>query len=489
MNRLWLVFILAPSTLAAQDWHPILNGRKYNYKPDTAEFIQFGVWIDSVSWSGTDSVYYLNRIVTDCDTCLVPGSKLRDQGTFFHRKMQSLPDGSFWFHDPGSFLLRARDTLNATWLFDTAQNISATIVSVFEDSLFGISDSFKTLALSTGDTIVIGKNLGVVRFPTADSTIHYTLTGIDMGPIDLGETVIDFWDVYDLKVGDIFQFFDGEGSCHPCVYDNRWERFEVLGAGNWVGETVEFATEYYYYEYHEHWIYGVFRTCGSGSIKTFDKSQFRNIDAYPSELVPWTFQYLGWQPEYYCVYQLQRNDQGRVVKHCRAGSIHGFEGVLYYQGNYPVLLPDSGFLGIYDHSSSFGESMGLLTDHRGGFESYITYETTAMVLDGDTIQVSEPLRDSAYYLTPCPPDYVNAVVPNRIIVRPNPASGLVHVPYMNNRPAVLHLMDVQGRLALSSDSAGPQTQLDLSPFPSGLYILTATSPGGQLLWSTKVIKQ
>jgi hypothetical protein len=54
---------------SAQNWAPLNLTDKYNYRLGSTAFITNTLWVDSVTVTGTDSVFHLNRIVTACDTC------------------------------------------------------------------------------------------------------------------------------------------------------------------------------------------------------------------------------------------------------------------------------------------------------------------------------------------------------------------------------------------------------------------------------------
>jgi hypothetical protein len=488
---------MAPATSGAQDWNPVQHGRKYNYKADTAQFIQFGVWIDSARWNGTDSVYYLNRIVTDCDTCVIPGSKLYNQGTFLQRKMQVRADSSYWFHDPGSIVLRPQDSLGATWLFDTANNITALIVDAYADSIWGIADSFKVIALSTTDTIVIGRTLGVIQFHTSDSTINYILTGIDLGPVDWGETVIDIWDIYKFEVGDVIQFSDGwfDGSQPPGIFSiSTVIKYRILDR--------EIATAGFVYDvirwYSAHYLWHNGPPPGSGWIKCIDtmtvrflQADYDNINAYPNELHDHAYLYqtacsgLGTT----FLYKLGVTGSGRRYKEFYWAE--DSSTVAYVkQSTTNVLLPirsDTCSWGV-DHTqmrSSFGERLGSIAEWAYYFEYAKWLQLDGYIQDGDTVG---ELRPDSYFVGTC---NVGISTPQElgINIHPNPTGGHILIsaqePLDFNR---ISLIDVHGRTLLTS-AAASQLRLDLSALPSGLYMLIGVSDQGQFLWAEKMIKQ
>ena len=67
INLVLTLFLI--HNVQAQNWQPINKFDKYNYQIDTTDYITNTIWADSVHLSGEDSVFCLNRIMTDCDTC------------------------------------------------------------------------------------------------------------------------------------------------------------------------------------------------------------------------------------------------------------------------------------------------------------------------------------------------------------------------------------------------------------------------------------
>ena len=494
MNR-WLCSLLAlvPIASNAQDWNPILHGRKYNYKADTSQHIQFGVWIDSVKWNGTDSVYCLNRIVTDCDTCLIPGSKLYDQGTFFNRFMQPRADGGFWCYDPGSYVLRPADSVNASWLFDTTQNITATIIASYQDVLWSITDSFKTILLSTGDTIIIGKNLGVIRFPTSDPNISYVLTGIDMGPMDWGETVIDFWDIYGFEIGDVIQYSDGWADASgPYGYEDyeRITKYKILEQST-LPTGFLFEVVLYRWE-RRSWQVGPppgfwIKRCTDTSSVFFNRHDVENVDVYPSQLSQDSYFYHAcWMEPVYFVYSFGRSATGRPFKDFTWD--YGSNGVAYWmEESNKNLLPlgsDScSQFGPISVRSTYGKRMGTIAHWGSYFENGLWLKLQGYLQDGELFGELDP---DSFFAGKCNVA-VSDLSPALLVVYPIPAQESVFIVGINE-PVIITLLDAHGR-TIVSQLVDTRAEIHVASIPSGLYILTATSPEGQLLWAEKVVKQ
>jgi hypothetical protein len=104
-----------------------------------------------------------------------------------------------------NFKLKPNAGLNAEWTFDSLNSIKAKVTQIHYKSLFYGYDSVKTIKLSSGDSILIAKRNGILRFPLNDSTARYfRLVGIQN--LKLGVTMPDFYDIYNFDVGDVFQY-------------------------------------------------------------------------------------------------------------------------------------------------------------------------------------------------------------------------------------------------------------------------------------------
>ena len=67
--------------------------------------------------------------------------------THFLQREVLKQSNEFTFSDTSTFLIKPKESLNATWVFDAANNISAEIIDVNQETIFGIIDSVKTILL------------------------------------------------------------------------------------------------------------------------------------------------------------------------------------------------------------------------------------------------------------------------------------------------------------------------------------------------------
>src|ERR1022692_2486287 len=132
-NILFLfLFHLLSIHVFAQNWSVINSSYKFNYQLDGDNVITSTIWVDSSIVVGNDSLYYLNRIMTvaggidSCDTCY----GLRNQPQFLQRISIASTSGIINFRDTANILINILASLNDSWLFDSTQNISATVIAV-----------------------------------------------------------------------------------------------------------------------------------------------------------------------------------------------------------------------------------------------------------------------------------------------------------------------------------------------------------------------
>ena len=69
---------------------------------------------------------------------------------------------------------------------------------------------------------------------------------------------------------------------------------------------------------------------------------------------------------------------------------------------------------------------------------------------------------------------------------PNPTAGILHITSEIDSPSAIEVIDASGRVVLSRRTDSGVTDIDLSPYPAGFYIVTLTSNQGY--YSGKVFK-
>ncbi len=149
----------------------------------------------------------------------------------------------------------------------------------------------------------------------------------------------------------------------------------------------------------------------------------------------------------------------------------------YQSGQYDsfwfINLAVAGGVGPYEYSWSNGEESEDLFDLSPGL-----YEV--IVTDANNCQ--ETLLVDIQ-LTPSEEPHIADL----LSIYPNPTSHWLTLEWTGSSASSIALFDLQGRLLIPQQIQGTSTQLDLSPFPAGLYLLKAQSKEG--IVTQKIIKQ
>jgi hypothetical protein len=202
MKKLFLsLFCIASILVFAQNWSPIQTNEKMNYQHSDSAYISHTIWVDNIDVTATDTTFFLNKVVKDHPTDIEKA--LRNQPQFLYNAMIKLENGIYHFTDPGYYILYSQAGLNDSWVFDLDENLTAQVILLEQEEVFGILDSVKTISLSDGSEIKISKSFGILQFPDFENGGFYELVGIQDS--EYGLSVPGFWDIYNFEVGDVFQ--------------------------------------------------------------------------------------------------------------------------------------------------------------------------------------------------------------------------------------------------------------------------------------------
>jgi len=201
------VLLLFPIISYAQNWNLINAENKYYFKSGNINYISNTIFADSFSVVANDTVFYLNRIVKDCFECdpMNPHKfKLANQGQFLQKEITKHADGTYRFYGDREYFVNPHFTVGQSWVFDTIQNVVATVDTIYEQDVFGLLDSVKVISIGNDSTITISKNNGIINFGI-DSE-EYVLSGIS-GQNNVGASPFQKEDFFDFNVGDVFQYW------------------------------------------------------------------------------------------------------------------------------------------------------------------------------------------------------------------------------------------------------------------------------------------
>ncbi|MFN8286730.1 MAG: T9SS type A sorting domain-containing protein [Chitinophagales bacterium] len=151
------------------------------------------------AWYG-DSVLHLNRIVgydsaanyySQFLPCFI-GTEIYTHGN------------TFTITEKTPICLVPSTPIGITWLYDTAQNITAQVSAINATLIFSQPDSVMTISLSNGDSILLSKLYGLISFP-----IKYNRQVSVIGVRDSvchGECIPNTLEMLDFEVTDVFMY-------------------------------------------------------------------------------------------------------------------------------------------------------------------------------------------------------------------------------------------------------------------------------------------
>lgn len=221
MKHLLLVLLFITFKIESQNWNVFNSAYRYNYEFNNAGIITNVLFADTVSLNGNDTILSTNRIVSECNnrcvttTVTVPSGKryfIKNMPQFLQRKITKFSNGYTRLHDTASLYIKNAGLVGSTWLFDSVNTVTAIVVTSGIVTVFGQSDSVRTILLNNVDTLLLSKNFGILKFPELYAkNKYYSLRGIERNKYYdqnalYGQKVINAWDIHNYQVGDVFCF-------------------------------------------------------------------------------------------------------------------------------------------------------------------------------------------------------------------------------------------------------------------------------------------
>lgn len=474
MFRCYLFFLSLFFSLdaAAQNWQAVHLGWRYNYKLDSGNSVAASIWADSVKVVSGDSVFYLNRIVSHCDTCHAtlggPNPcdscyELINQPQFLQRKMTAISNGNFYFSDTSRIALNPKDSL--AWLFDSTANITAIVLSTQMDTIFNQTDSVKTILLSSGDTLKISKQYGVLQYPCKyGQNSYFYLVGIE-GP-NLGEQVPDFWDFYDFNVGDVFCYEHYMSNVNWITPFIGYDQYIITSKNNYFPDSVVYAVNGFVLG---DFFPGVFLNNSYSNFLTYRYSKNHLTNLVQNELVyvPGSVPEENSIPEErydkaFCSYDTNGVFQkyfgpdnfqqwgGLGTNFTPIDSVSEVRNILDYFGN-GVLI--SGSVSVI-----FKVGFGLTNYFYHNFETGVYTKLAGYLKNGDSTGVL--LKNPKYEAE------------NNFSLYPNPVAKSLHLNFKSSREKTIQIKDILGKIVFENNSTDTYTEIDLTNVSDGVYIVS-----------------
>ncbi|MBL7783515.1 MAG: T9SS type A sorting domain-containing protein [Saprospiraceae bacterium] len=458
----------------AQNWLPLTPADQYSFRQSDSLLISNIIQADSqqILPSG-DLLLFLNKVVMNCDTCALQPGKLANQGQFLQKTATRKQDNSWIFSGKTTFVLFPLAQPGDTWIFDTLQNVSATVQGIFPFDVFGEQDSIKTIQLSDGRQIILSKNHGLLRFPDGNEGAAYLLTGIPTR--NLGENLPDWKALYDFNSGDILEY-ESNISWEPGTASNR----NTVVKRRIIQRSTDADTLVYTVET---FVRHVLQWSGP-PLPSYSHSigQWR---IHPGLAEPWTVGYPG---QFFQVPDVPNGAQGSQVRWL-TDTLYGLShtlGILstpfQWGGCALYAAPDGGqeqVLACDPCGSVFyrqhAVGLGLVRHAISCFEVWDYGELRAWVKNGDTTGIITP--DSFFLVS-----VKNEPLVLPVVVMPNPSadSWRLFFPEPLLETLQFSLIDTNGKLLASDVMRTGQSEYRLSGenLPAGVYLLQIRSKKG-----------
>jgi hypothetical protein len=490
-------------TIIAQNWTPLNKNYYYNYKFDNANNITNSILVDSIELSlNGDSIFYLNRIMLGCDTCHALNTnngficdscfELGNQPQFLQRKVIKYTNGVYNFRDTGNIVINSVANVGTTWLFDSVYNIQATIISITLDSIITVTDSIKTILLSSGDTIKFSKNYGIILYPFKYGLYKYhKLCGIN--PLQIGENAPTYKEIFDFNIGDKYYY---SSFSYSITGNNTVTQNQIIKKKEILSKTTTNSDIIFSVKLMQGTITKVFDVFSSNTISITFNSNIDTINEYyDSSLDPikHNAQQVGNGYNYRILKSVFTLDVNNIFTKM-AGAVNSSP----YSNYYEIIEPEVNQYnetvnGIYQNvtfnppyilnyyyntNAPFGNDysyviyktgLGLVGKGDGFFEAATDEALVGYIKNGITYGT---IYSDSQLLSA-----INIDDKSRISIYPNPATNLLNLNLESITSSIITIKTIEGNIIYSEKSTRQNIEhINTSNLSNGLYLLTVTSP-------------
>jgi len=461
----------------SQNWQLINPAYKYNYYTINSSVATATVWVDSIK----NNTSYLNRIIAPCDTCISAqlvndlydtAYVLSNQPTFLQRKITVLNNGIYNLIDRGNIVIHTTDTISATWLFDSINNIHAQLISKTTAAVFSLIDSVQFIKLSCGDTIILSKNYGILQYPkTYANNQSYKLAGIE--GINKGLQTFKFKDFFNSSAGDVFQYSINNQSYIflPPLFTQGLKKITIL---NRIKNTDTISYQIKTTLLDSTWLGGnAATTTFSTSIDTLtfidSANHFTNL--YANQLVPVAVSPMFGFLTTPAINQLQMdidtnnlpvkrygitcpNTTSNNSNYGLASSVDTINPSLYLIRNGMLILGREATLGL-----------GITSDVYNSYDEIKTTCLTSYVKGTDTVGNIIPDAQLSVIAK-------NKKSPASMIIFPNPSHDQITITFSSPCKGNIEIYNNAGQSVFSDNvNNSAQYKIDISNFSAGIYLV------------------
>ncbi len=478
--RIPLLLLIAPAFAHAQDWALLNPAYKYNYSDDGSDTISNQVFVTHIDTLGPDSFRYeLNRIGVVCDTCPASlggpcdGCFVRvDQPQFMG--FACARSGSDWrFFGPDTFMIKSPADVGSIWVFDATNGITAIVDAQWSDTVFDVSDSVRRILLSTGDTLLLSRSLGMLS--TSLGSESHDLMGVEGAGV--GWLFPDPLDYFDYQSGDelVYMITSIWWATPPGGPQFRWSIIHywkaVVTGRTDVTDSILYSTsvartfanpgypgwliaEPNWPMPLDHWLFS----------RTDVLSNHPILAAYPGQVVDTSIcwaDYYGLSPRYLVGHGI--TSDGRTIVRSQK----------LYQS--PFGVPTSGFNGAQEVvpgvfpvieevpiNLSYEQGLGLRqVQFDRGMNGALIVDLVGAIIDGDTI-IQPPIIDWDVAVQEESEPWFGAF--------PNPAIDAITVTGAK-AGALVMIHDLEGRLLRRTRLTSANEKIDVGGLNIGMYVL------------------
>ncbi|MCX6351012.1 MAG: T9SS type A sorting domain-containing protein [Bacteroidetes bacterium] len=484
MKKIYLLILFSFlfGRVYSQNWKPVNPQFAYHYFMDKDSLRQvFTLHVDSVKFVSGDSVYYFNRMMGGCDTCTsdtfsVLGKQysfskqsafIYNKPLFLQREMNFSNDGIFKFSSPINYALHTKNT--ATWMFQSNKSISAKMVRVCDSSFLSLHDSVKYFLLSNGDTILLSKNYGILKFPQPYS-IHsyYRIVGVQGVA---GVFIPSFKDIYDFHIGDSFEYHLDYMETYPNQEECSFKSgvTNITNSGDTIFVTYKtLRTKKYSYRY---------RDFLQGKV-TYYPDNFLNLyhnEYYIYDASPNKYQHLKALQNLGAPYSNKFAAYSKYFSH-----INGDQLKIDTLNTELVLRGINGLEDGCDGHQRWIQNLGMVDQE---FKNCVFNGPTRLtLLAAKTSKISYgKLSNNSKFSAIESQDGIND-----IHIYPNPVKDNINI-LISESSAEVSVNDIMGKQISNFIVTEGENKIDLSGLPNGIYLLNITSSKSKSI--IKVIKE
>ncbi len=462
---------------------PVVPGETYHYRLQDSAHITHTVRVDSSKTVGGDSVFYLNRVLAWPE---IGGEHiaLYKQGQFLGKTMTQKPDGRLVFEAENfifdtSIVVISTAQLGASWLAVVDGNVTASVTSIVEGEVLGISDSLKTIQFSNGAEWVLSKNHGLLSIPdfNAGNAIA-TLSGLESQ--GLGDRLYRFEDFFDFNVGDVFEYRTDSETFTGST--GSWIKFTFLEKQIASSDTFQYLVERWSKTEQSGLFNGITYAHEFPKIQFF-RRDFKNAESYNRQIIipfsnPERFSFANHFDQ--GIYLGNRFYASDVSVFCSALSIPE-------DPNNPSFFIDDALdcdnAGVHFYYEEFRPKLGRVGYSVSMLDDQYSQWLRGAVIQGDTFWGS--VTPDWYFTETSEPKALAA----SLKIYPNPATDLATLDI--GRPlgsAIVQIFRPDNQLvrSLEINQADSNVQVDLSGLSTGIYFVVLRSENA--IWQARLLK-